>query len=267
MTKNKLFFKLICLLLLVGCKTNETTKLSDSDKEISIKVEALLNQMTLQEKIAELTQDAPANERLGIPIMNYSECLHGLWLEGATVYPQAIALGSTWQPELLTEMTTQIALEARAANLTHCYSPNLDVISGDARYGRVEESYGEDPFLVSKMGVAFIEGLQGKGDEYLDENHIIATAKHFVGYPENRRGINGGFSDMSERRLYEVFMPPFEAAVKEAKVGSIIHIIRYCGKPDQVNYPILHSFLRMNIFPCSFREYLWGYLLIDFYLI
>ena len=105
-------------------------------------------------------------------------------------------------------MASQTALEARALGVTHCYSPNLDVISGDPRYGRVEESYGEDPYLVSRMGVAFIEGLQGTGDEQFDENHVIATAKHFIGYPENRRGINGGFSDMSERRLREVFLPP-----------------------------------------------------------
>lgn len=214
------YFIILLVIVTVSCQNKSTSTLGNSD--IDDKVASLVGKMTLEEKIAELTQDAPQNDRLGIPIMKYSECLHGLWLKGATVYPQAIALGSTWEPELLREMTTQIALEARAANLTHCYSPNLDVVSGDARYGRVEESYGEDPYLVSKMGVAFIEGLQGTGDEYLDENHIIATAKHFVGYPENRRGINAGFVDMSERRLWEVFMPPFEAAVKEAKVGSIM---------------------------------------------
>ncbi len=219
---NKVFFQFIILVFLVGCQSDKTKETDNKQNQTSTKVKTLLSKMTLEEKIAELTQDAPANERLGIPMMRYSECLHGLWLEGATVYPQAIALGSTWEPELIREMTTEIAKEARAANLTHCYSPNLDVISGDARYGRVEESYGEDPYLVSRMGVAFIEGLQGTGEEYLDKNHIIATAKHFVGYPENRRGINAGFGDMSERRLYEVFMPPFEAAVKEAKVGSIM---------------------------------------------
>lgn len=186
------------------------------------RISDLLSQMTLEEKIAELTQDAPANERLGIPHMRYTEALHGIWLEGATVFPQAIALGATWEPELLREMNKYVAMEARAANISHCYSPNLDVISGDGRYGRVEESYGEDPYLVSRMGVAFIEGLQGTGEERYDDKHVMATAKHFVGYPENRRGINGGFSDISERRLKEVFLPPFEAAVKEAGVGCIM---------------------------------------------
>ncbi len=220
--KNALLLSI--LILLISCEKTKKSNEAPATQEnpIAQKVASLLSEMTLEEKIAELTQDAPPNERLGIPIMQYSECLHGLWLEGATVYPQAIALGSTWEPELLREMTTHIAKEARAANLTHCYSPNLDVTNGDPRYGRVEESYGEDPFLVSRMGVAFIQGLQGTGDEYLDENHILATAKHFVGYPENRTGINAGFVDISERRLYEIYMPPFEAAVKEAKVGCLM---------------------------------------------
>ncbi|MFY0606440.1 MAG: glycoside hydrolase family 3 C-terminal domain-containing protein [Cyclobacteriaceae bacterium] len=214
-----LLFTLI-LAIVASCHMKSVEE--DPEALIDYKVKELVKQMTLEEKVAELTQDAPPNERLGIPMMQYSECLHGLWLPGSTVYPQAIALGSTWDPEIVRMMTTDIAKEARAANLTHCYSPNLDVISGDARYGRVEESYGEDPYLVSRMGVAFIEGLQGTGDEQYDENHILATAKHFVAYPENRRGINGGFSDISERRLREIFLPPFEAAVKEAAVGCIM---------------------------------------------
>jgi beta-glucosidase len=206
--------------------------------------------MTLEEKIAEMTQDAPANERLGIPYMKYAEALHGVWLVldyygNTTVYPQAIAAGSTWEPELVKTMASQTALEARALGVTHCYSPNLDVISGDPRYGRVEESYGEDPYLVSRMGVAFIEGLQGTGDEQFDENHVMATAKHFIGYPENRRGINGGFSDMSERRLREVYLPPFEAAIKEAKVGSVMPGHQdYNGMPIHMNTWLLKDILR-----------------------
>ena len=225
-------------------------KISKKESEIATKVQELVRKMTLDEKIAEMTQDAPANERLGIPFMKYGEALHGMWLVldyygNTTVYPQAIAAASTWQPELIKKMASQTALEARALGVTHCYSPNLDVISGDPRYGRVEESYGEDPYLVSRMGVAFIQGLQGTGDEYLDENHVIATAKHFVGYPENRTGINGGFSDMSERRLREVYLPPFEAAVKEAKVASVMPGHQdYNGVPNHMNTWLLKDILR-----------------------
>ena len=238
-------YKSVFFFLLLGSQLIYSQKANTTDKAIATKVAALLSKMTLDEKIAELTQDAPANNRLGIPVMKYSECLHGLWLDNATVYPQAIALGSTWEPKLLQEMTTHIALEARAANLTHCYSPNLDVITGDPRYGRVEESYGEDPFLVSRMGVAFVNGLQGTAKERFDKNHIMATAKHFVGYPENRRGINGGFSDMSERRLYEIHLPAFEAVVKEAKVGSLMPGHQdFNGIPMHMNKLLLQGLLR-----------------------
>ena len=231
--------------LFIACESNNSsTELGTFDA----KIQALMQVMTLEEKVAQLTQDAPKNERLGIPFMKFGECLHGLWEEGATVYPQAIGLGSTWDPALIKKMTSQIAKEARSVNITHCYSPNLDVISGDPRYGRVEESYGEDPYLVSRMGVAFIQGLQGEGSERLDENHVIATAKHFVGYPENSRGINGGFSDMSERRLREVFLPPFEAAVKEAEVGSIMPGHQdFNGIPCHMNSWLLDDVLRKEL--------------------
>jgi beta-glucosidase len=216
-----------------------------SDSVIKKNVENLLSQMTLDEKLAEMSQDAPANERLGIPFMKFGEGLHGLWYDGVTVYPQAIACGSSWDPELIKKMASQTAFEARALNITHIYSPNLDVISGDPRYGRVEESYGEDPYLVSRMGVAFINGMQGVGKERFDKNHVITTAKHFVGYPENRRGINGGFSDMSERRLREVYLPPFEAAVKEAKVACIMPGHQdYNGVPCHMNSWLLNDILR-----------------------
>nr|WP_281256966.1 beta-xylosidase [Nonlabens arenilitoris] len=235
-----------------GCKSESVSKKlkNTEDVEIAKKVENLISKMTLDEKIAEMTQDAPANDRLGIPYMKYGEALHGMWLVldyygNTTVYPQAIAAGSTWEPELVEKMASQTAREARSLGVTHCYSPNLDVISGDPRYGRVEESYGEDPYLVSRMGVAFIKGLQGIGEEQFDENHVMATAKHFVGYPENRRGINGGFSDMSERRLREVYLPPFEAAIKEAQVGSIMPGHQdYNGVPCHMNTYLLQDILR-----------------------
>ena len=232
-------------LMLVSC--SPASNVNKKEQEISNKVESLLQQMTLEEKLEQMMQDAPKNERLGIPVMTYTEALHGLWLEGATVFPQAIGLGSTWEPELLTKMNSYVAKEARSIGVTHCYSPNLDVITGDPRYGRVEESYGEDPYLVSRMGVAFINGLQGEGEERFDENHVIATAKHFAGYTENRTGINGAFTDISPRRMYEIHFPSFEAAVKEAKVGSIMpahHDLN--GVPCHMNTWLLQDVLRKD---------------------
>lgn len=246
----KVLLVVFSIISLLRCNSEITTtnEVSQNDSEIAAKVKNLISQMTLDEKIAELTQNAPSNERLGIPFMKFGEGLHGLWYDGVTVYPQAIACGSTWEPELIKKMASQTALEARALNITHCYSPNLDVISGDARYGRVEESYGEDPYLVSRMGVAFIQGMQGMGNERFDENHILTTAKHFIGYPENRRGINGGFSDMSERRLREIFLPPFEAAVKEAQVGCIMPGHQdFNGVPCHMNNWLLNDVLREEL--------------------
>ncbi len=241
---NRLILSL-AIIILIGCQSKTNQNGNEADTEIAQKVKSLIAEMTLEEKIAEMTQDAPANDRLGIPFMKFGEGLHGLWYDGVTVYPQAIACASTWEPELIKKMASQTAKEARALNITHCYSPNLDVVSGDARYGRVEESYGEDPYLVSRMGVAFIQGMQGMGAERFDENHILTTAKHFVGYPENRRGINSGFSDMSERRLREVFLPPFEAAVKEAQVGCVMPGHQdYNGVPCHMNTWLLDDVLR-----------------------
>lgn len=230
---------LLCLVEFTSCMSEGL------DRQQVAFVRDLLDKMTIEEKIEQMVQDAPYNERLDIPPMIYSECLHGLWLEGATVFPQAIALGSTWNPELVKQMAGYIAKEARLAGITHCYSPNLDVSVGDPRYGRIEESYGEDPYLVSRMGVAFIKGLQGEGDEYLDENHIIATAKHFAAYPENRTGLNGAFSDVSLRRLYEIHFPPFEAAVREAHVASLMPAHQDLnGMPCHASTWLLNDILR-----------------------
>lgn len=242
MNKHILLTFLVATVLSCSSRNEKTDK---GAQKIDKQVSELLGKMTLEEKINEMTQDAPANERLDIPFMKFGEGLHGLWYDGVTVYPQAIAVASTWEPELTRTMAEQTAKEARALNITHLYSPNLDVISGDARYGRVEESYGEDPYLVSRMGVAFVKGAQGVGDEKFDENHVITTAKHFVGYPENRRGINGGFSDMSERRLREVFLPPFEAVIKEAGVGCIMPGHQdFNGVPCHMNSWLLNDLLR-----------------------
>ena len=200
----------------------------DASAAISDRVADLLRRMSLDEKVGQLSHDAPANSRLGIPAMRYGECLHGFMLREATpqdfrptVFPQAIALGSTWNPDLVEEVATIAAREARALGFHNCYSPVLDV-ARDPRYGRTEECYGEDPYLVARLGIAFINGLQGRGQERLDSNHVIATAKHFAAYGNPARGINGGWLDTSERCLWEIHLPPFRAAVRDARVESVM---------------------------------------------
>ncbi len=222
------------------------------------KIEKLLEQMTLEEKAAELGNDAPANERLGIARMNHGEILHGvMWREGhveanperyegarPVIFPQAIAMGCTFDPELVERMGRAIAREARALDRHHCYSPCLD-IAWDPRFGRVEETFGEDPHLVSRLGVAIIHGFQGRGEERFDSRHVLATVKHFAGYGEVRGGINGEEVNIGERRLREVHLPPFEAAVKEAEVACVMpsHHSQE-GEPCHANLWLLRDLLR-----------------------
>jgi beta-glucosidase len=205
----------------------------------------VMARMTLQEKILQLLANPPNGvPRLGIPDMRWGEVLHGVVSDGATSFPQAIAMGSTWDPALIREMGVAVAEEARAVGIDQGYAPMLG-LARDPRWGRVEESYGEDPYLVTRMGVAYIEGLQGTGPERLDANHILATPKHFVADGEPWAGANGEDLETSERTLREMYMPPFEAAVKVAHTASLMpahHAIN--GVPSHANAWLLQDVLR-----------------------
>jgi len=183
------------------------------------------------------------NTRLGIPILFHGEALHGVCEKGATSFPQAVALGSTWDPDLLKQMFTTVGLEARASGTALVLAPVLD-LSRDPRYGRVEEMYSEDPYLTGRLGVAAVLGLQG-GSDTIDQNHVIATAKHFVhGQPEN--GTNVGPSDFSERTMREVFLYPFEQAVTKAHIGAVMpsYNENNGGIPSHANPWLLKQVLR-----------------------
>lgn len=183
------------------------------------------------------------NTRLGIPIMYHGEALHGAVIRGATSFPQAVALGSTWDPELLKKMFTAVAIEARAQGNTLILGPVFD-LSRDPRYGRVEEMYSEDPYLVGELGVAAVLGLQGDSDR-LDQEHVFATAKHFVhGQPEN--GTNSGPSDYSERTLRRIFLYPFEQAVRRGHIEAVMPSYNETlgGIPSNANPWLLKKVLR-----------------------
>jgi len=183
------------------------------------------------------------NTRLGIPIMFHGEALHGAMVKGATSFPEAVGLGSTWDPALLERMFTAVALEERALGNILVLAPVFD-LSRDPRYGRVEEMYSEDPYLVSELGTAAVRGLQGKG-ETLDGNHVFATAKHFVhGQPEN--GTNGGPSDYSEHTMRSIFLYPFEHAVKNAHIEAVMPSYNETlgGLPSSANPWLLKEVLR-----------------------
>jgi beta-glucosidase len=238
------------LLLLLGSLALFASSLNASNipqAEIPARVEVLMSQMSTEEKIFQLLAYQPNGlARLGIPSLESGEVLHGVVSDGATSFPQAIALGSTWDPALIERMTTVIGAEARAVGLGEAFSPMLG-LARDPRWGRVEESYGEDPYLVSEIGVAFINGLQGEGADRFGPNHIIATAKHFVGDGEPFAGLNGEDPEFSDRTLREVYFPPFEAAVKRAHVGAIMpahHSIN--GLPCHANGWLLTHLLRQE---------------------
>jgi beta-glucosidase len=157
--------------------------------------------------------------RLGIPALFHEETAHGLMGDGATIFPVAPGLGSSWDVDLIEAVFTVTAREARARGVTIGLSPVLD-LARDPRFGRVEEMFGEDPYLVSQMGVATIRGLQGR-QRPLAKDRVFATLKHLLhGSPEG--GINLGPADLSERTLREVYLPPFAAAVSEANPAIIM---------------------------------------------
>jgi beta-glucosidase len=189
--------------------------------------------------------------RLGIPRMFMGEALHGYMANGSTSFPQCLALASTWDPALVRQVFDSAADEMASAGTNQAFTPVID-LARDPRWGRTEETYGEDPYLVSRMGVAAIEGLQGgpqgaSPGEYLfliDRHHVLATAKHFV-HGQMEGGRNTAPSNVSERELRESFFVPFEAAVKEAKTGSVMASYNEIdGIPVHINHWMLGTILR-----------------------
>ena len=156
--------------------------------------------------------------RLGIPTINHEECCSGLTALGSTVYPQMIGLASTFQPELAKKMTEQIRKQMLAIGARQGLAPVLDV-GRDPRWGRIEETFGEDPLLVSQFGKAYIQGLQGQDTE----NAVMATGKHFIGHAFSQGGLNCGPVHLGERDLWDVYMAPFQAAIRDAGLMSMMN--------------------------------------------
>jgi beta-glucosidase len=183
------------------------------------------------------------NTRLGIPVLFHDECLHGHVAPKATSYPQAIALASTWDTELIHEVFTATAAEVRAAGAQHCLAPVLD-LARDPRWGRTEETYGEDPYLVSRVGLAAIRGFQGTGPT-IDKSHVMATAKHFAVHGQPEGGTNVAPGNYSERVVREYFLKPFEAAVTEGHIQTVMPSYNEVdGIPSHSNKPLLDGILR-----------------------
>jgi len=192
--------------------------------------------------------------RLGIPALVVAECLHGHMSGGATVFPQAIGLGSTWNPGLVRRVAAAAAREARSVGVTQSLSPDLD-LARDPRWGRVEETYGEDPYLVARMGVAYIRGMQGAG-ERIDREHLICTAKHFAAHGSPEAGINLAPVEGGMRQLRSLYLPPFRAAVVEAGVGAVMPAYsEFDGVPAHASKLLLTRILREE---WGFRGYVYA---------
>ncbi|RMG55980.1 MAG: glucan 1,4-alpha-glucosidase, partial [Bacteroidetes bacterium] len=226
------------------------------DLPLDERVDDLLGRMTLAQKVEQMRYDAPAIPELGVPAYNWwNECLHGVGRAGkATVFPQAIGLAASWDTARMYRIATAISDEARAKHhhfaaqgrrgiyqgLTF-WTPNINIFR-DPRWGRGQETYGEDPYLTGRMAVNFIKGLQGDDPDYLK---LVATAKHFAVHSGPERSRHRDDYQTSERDLRQTYLPAFEATVKEAQVQSIMCAYnRYRGEACCGSNLLLQTILR-----------------------
>ena len=228
----------------------------DTSLPIEVRVNDLISRMTLEEKASQLVNQSRAIPRLGVPAYDWwSEALHGVGFAGvATVFPQAIAMGSTWDTPLLHEVATVISTEGRAKHNEAVrqgrrdifeglsfWSPNINIFR-DPRWGRGQETYGEDPYLTGRMGIAFVTGMQGDDPKYY---RVIATPKHFAVHsgPEPQRHFFD--VDVSKHDMEDTYLPAFRAAVTEGKAGSVMCVYNSVkGQPGCANTFLLQDQLR-----------------------
>lgn len=181
--------------------------------------------------------------RLGIPVMTHEESLHGQQTQDATNFPIPIGLASTWNEGLMTDIYSRVAEEIRARGGHHVLAPVVDVVR-DPRWGRTEETMGEDPFLISRLAVAQIKAYQGNGT-YLGKNNVATTLKHFGIHGQSEGGNNVAPSNIDERTAREVFFVPFKAAVQEAKAMNVMATYNEIwGLPAHINKHLLTDILR-----------------------
>ena len=181
--------------------------------------------------------------RLGIPVIFHEECLHGLAAKESTSYPQPIGLASTFNPKLIEDIFTSIAEDTRMRGAHQALTPVVDV-AREPRWGRVEETFGEDPYLVSQLGIAAVKGLQGDGD-FSNKKNVIATLKHFAAHGQPESGSNCGPANYSERIIRDVFLFPFKEVIKKANVLSVMASYNEIdGVPSHANQWLLRKILR-----------------------
>lgn len=228
----------------------------NTSKSFEERAQSLVSLLSLEEKVSQLQHVSPAIPRFGIPAYNWwNECLHGVARNGiATVFPQAIGMAATWNPQLIYNEAEVISTEARAKykkaiseNSRDIYqgltfwSPNINIFR-DPRWGRGQETYGEDPFLTATIGTSFVKGLQGDHPRYFK---VIATAKHFAVHsgPESERHRFDAWP--SKYDLYETYLPAFETLIKAARVYSVMSCYnRVYGTPSSASILLFKDILR-----------------------
>lgn len=259
-TRSKSILAAVLALYIFNASADETAPLpyQDFSKSFTERAADLVSRMTLEEKVAQMQNDAPAIPRLGIPKYEWwNEALHGVARAGAaTVFPQAIGLAASFDPDMMLEISTVISDEGRAKHhefagrgLRNRYqgltfwSPNINIFR-DPRWGRGQETYGEDPFLTAQMGVAFVKGMQGDHPKYRKAD---ATAKHFAVHsgPEHNRHVFD--ARPTERDLYETYLPAFRALVQEGNVAAVMGAYnRVNGESASASQRLLLDILRRD---------------------
>jgi beta-glucosidase len=245
----------------------------DPSLTVEERVDDLVGRMTLPEKVGQMLQldsrgdikdvvtgklagsilhtsptrlveaiDLVAKTRLAIPLLMAEDCIHGhgFW-PGATVFPTQLAMAATWDAGLLERVARVTAVEAAATGIHWTFSPVL-CIARDLRWGRVDETFGEDPYLIGELGAAMVRGYQGDG--LTDPTAILATAKHFAGYSETQGGRDASEADISPRKLRSWFLPPFERVAREGVRVFMLGYQSMDGVPITVNKWLLNDVLK-----------------------
>lgn len=245
----------------------------DPTKTIDERVADLIGRMTLDEKVGQLiqldgqkdlnrlvfevkvgsmlhVQNERLNEaialasqtRLGIPLLFGDDCIHGhSFHPGATIFPTQLAMAASWNPELIEQTARVTAKEVRLTGIKWTFSPVL-CLTRDLRWGRVGETFGEDPFLIGEFAMAMIRGYQGKGLD--DPEAILACAKHYAGYSETQGGRDASEADLSRRKMLSYFLPPFERAAREGCLSFMTGYQSIDGVPSTANRWLLHELLK-----------------------
>jgi beta-glucosidase len=257
MTKRVMTALLVVLTTVVGTEavTTTTPLYLDSNQPIDKRVDDLVSRMALEEKASLMFHGAPAIQRLGVPEFHgWNQCLHGVvWSEPTTMFPVSTALAATWDTSLVHEVASTISDEARAIyNLWHksdrkvrrnglVYRAPVINISRDPRWGRINECYGEDPYLTSRLGVAFVKGLQGDDPKYLK---LVSTLKHYAvnNQEHSRQSLS---AEVPERMLMEYWLPHFKTCIVEGQAQSIMAAYNAInGMPCVVNKFLLTDILK-----------------------